>query len=86
MSTAAIPEIKSKLHEVIEAVNQVPDYPGKKALALKMVQELDIDEGDKRKMLMIINYQAPNAYRLTQYLYNSMLKFEGLGSVAGHRN
>lgn len=85
MPTAAAPEIKSKLHEVIEAVNQAPDYPSKKALAIEMVTKLNINDIDKRKMLMILNYQTPNSFKLTQYLYNSMLKFEGQGLVTGGR-
>jgi hypothetical protein len=74
-------ELKSALHKVVEAVDSVPDFETKKATALKMIGELGINDQDKRKMLMIINYQCPNSFKLTQYLYNAMLKFEGLGSV-----
>ena len=75
-------ELKSALHGVIDAVNAIPDYDGKKSKALELIGNLGIKDEDKRRMLMIINYQCPNAFKLTQYLYNSMLKFEGLGSVA----
>ncbi len=75
-------ELKSALHKVVEAVDAIPDFEGKKAMALQMVGELNINDLDKKKMLMIINYQCPNSFKLTQYLYNSMLKFEGLGSVS----
>jgi hypothetical protein len=74
-------ELKSALHKVVEEVDKIPDYETKKATALKMIGELGINDQDKRKMQMIINYQCPNSFKLTQYLYNSMLKFEGLGSV-----
>jgi hypothetical protein len=75
-------ELKSQLHAVIDVVNAIPDFEGKKAKAIELITALGIKDQDKRKMLMVIQYQCPNSYKLTQYLYNSMLKFEGLGSVA----
>jgi len=79
-------ELKSQLHGVIDAVNGIPDFEGKKAKALELIGALNMNESDKRKMLMILQYQCPNAFKLTQYLYNAMLKFEGLGSVAKKRD
>lgn len=79
---AGKPDIKSALHRVVEQVDVIKDFDGKKSKAVEMITESGINDADKRKMLMIINYQCPNSYKLTQYLYNSILKFEGLGSLA----
>lgn len=78
-------ELRSALHPIVDAVNEQPDYESKKATALKMIGDLKINDTDKKKMLMIINYQCPNSFKITQYLYNSMLKFEGLGLVGKKR-
>lgn len=78
-------QLKSQLHGVIELVNAVPDFEGKKATALENINKLTMNEQDKKKMLMVIQYQCPNSFKLTQYLYNAMLKFEGLGSVTKRR-
>lgn len=82
MSSSPQFELKSALHNVIEIVDAIPDYEGKKTKAIELISQLKINDQDKRKMLMVLQYQCPNAFKLTSYLYNSMLKFEGLGSVS----
>jgi len=81
MPTPSQSEVRSALHNVVEVVDKIEDYEGKKAKALEMIGQLNINDTDKKRMLMIINYQCPNSFKLTAYLYNSMLKFEGLGSI-----
>lgn len=75
-------ELKSALHSVVAVVDAIPDFEGKKAKALELIGALGINDNDKKRMLMIIQYQCPNSFKLTKYLYDSMLKFEGLGSVS----
>ena len=73
--------MKSKLHDVVEQVNNITNFENKKAKTLELVRNLDVNNTDKAKMLSAIQYQCNNDRRLTQYLYNALLKFEGLGVI-----
>ncbi len=72
-------DIKSKLHSILDSIKSIPDYEDKKAATISGINDLNINENDKKRMLMIVRYQCPNSFKLTTYLYNAMLKFEGLG-------
>lgn len=73
--------VKSQLRSIIDSINSIPEYEEKKAATISGIQDLNIKDEDKRRLLMIVKYQCPNSYKLTTYLYNAMLKFEGLGVV-----
>jgi hypothetical protein len=79
-------ELKSKLHEIVDQVNLITDFETKKAKTLELVRELNIKPEDKKRMLMIVEYQCHTDLKLTQYLYNSMLKFEGHGLISSKRD
>ena len=81
MSKTSYVDIKSKLHSILDSINSIPDYEDKKAATISGINDLNINEDDKKRMLMIVRYQCPNSFKLTTYLYNVMLKFEGLGVV-----
>ncbi len=73
--------VKSQLRSIIDSINSIPEYEEKKAATISGIQDLNIKDEDKRRLLMVVKYQCPNSYKLTTYLYNAMLKFEGLGVV-----
>lgn len=73
--------VKSQLRSIIDSINSIPEYEEKKAATISGIQDLNIKDEDRRRLLMVVKYQCPNSYKLTTYLYNAMLKFEGLGVV-----
>lgn len=79
-------ELKSQLHGVLEILNTIPEFEAKKAKAIELISALNMKETDKRKMLGIIQYQKRTSFELTRYLYDALLTFEGLGSVARKRD
>ena len=74
-------EIKSFLHDLLETLNNEQDFEKAQTTTLNYIKESHIKDTDKRKMLMIVQYQVHNTAKLYSYLYNSMLKYEGLGTI-----
>ena len=68
----------SFLHQITEKVNQEPDLEKAKAILLNYLDTLK-QSSDVKKMKIAIQYQIFNRDKLTKFIYNNILKFEGLG-------
>lgn len=68
----------SFLHSITEKVNQEPDLEKAKAILLEYLGTLR-QSPDVRKMKVAIQYQIFTREKLTMFVYNNILKYEGLG-------
>lgn len=78
-------EIKSTLHGVLAKLNNEQDFPVAQKTVLDYLKESKIKNEDRRRMMVQVQYQIFDIKKLYQYLYNSMLKYEGLGTI-GHKD
>jgi hypothetical protein len=74
-------EIKSFLHELLAKLNNEKDFTTAQSITLEYLKESKIKDMDKRKMIMTVQYQIRDTAKLYSYLYNALLKFEGLGTI-----
>lgn len=70
----------SFLHQITEQVNQEPDLDKAKAILLNYLDTLK-QSTDVKKMKVAIQYQIFNRDKLTKFVYNNILKYEGLGVI-----
>jgi len=74
----------SILHDLLAKLDNMQDLDAAKQIAIEYIKEHSIKIVDSKRMLMTIQYQIFTIDKFYQYLYNSLLKFEGLGTV-GHK-
>lgn len=76
-------QIKSVLHELIAKLDNIQDLEAAKTISVEYIKGTQIkdQDQDKRKMLMVIQHQTRDIQAFYRYLYNSLLKYEGLGTV-----
>lgn len=79
-------EIKSFLHGLLEKLNNEQDFAVAQAATLTYIKESKINDEDKRRMMVQVQYQVHNTLKLYQYLYNSLLRYEGLGTIGRKDN
>ena len=73
-------KIKSILNSIIEEVNNETDVNKIKEAFTNRVQNSNIKEEDKRKMLSGIKTKS-TLLDITKYVYNCLLKYEGCGVI-----
>lgn len=79
-------EIKSFLHGLLEKLNNEQDFVKAQQVTLDYIKESRINDEDRRRMLVQVQYQIFNTQKLYQYLYNAMLRYEGLGTIGRKTN
>lgn len=79
-------EIKSFLHGLLEQLNNEQNFEVAQRTTLDYIKASKINDEDRRRMLVQVQYQIFNTTKLYQYLYNSLLRYEGLGTVGRKDN
>lgn len=74
------PKLHSIIHGLLEKLNNEQNFEAAQEACIIYIQASQINDMDKRKMVMIITYQIHTTKKLYEYLYNSLLKYEGLGT------
>lgn len=71
----------SFLRSVAELVQNEPDFEKAQAITLEHIRNSKITDKDKRAMLVRVQYNIKDHTRLVKFIYDNILKFEGLGVV-----
>lgn len=71
-------QIVSIFEQIAEQVNSIKDLAQGRQSLIEFVQKTKVNDKDKKLIVYNIS-EAKNIYALQKYVYNSLLKYEGMG-------
>lgn len=73
--------MESFLRGIAEQVQNEPDFEKAQSITLEHIRNSKIADKDKRAMLVRVQYNIKDHQRLVKFIYDNILKFEGLGVI-----
>ena len=73
--------MKSFLRSIAEQVQNESDFEKAQSITLEHIRNSNIAEKDKRAMIVRVQYNIKDHQRLVKFIYDNILKFEGLGVI-----
>jgi hypothetical protein len=73
--------MKSFLRSIAEQVQNESDFEKAQSITLEHIRNSNITEKDKRAMIVRVQYNIKDHQRLVKFIYDNILKFEGLGVI-----
>ena len=74
-------QIQSVLRSIAEQVQNEKDLEKAKQISIAHIRSSKMDDKDKRLMFVRIEHQIFTHDKLVLFIYNNILKFEGLGVI-----
>ena len=76
-----MPEPRSVLRDIAEQVQNEKDLDKAKQISIAHIKSSKMADKDNRLMLVRIEHQIFTHDKLVSFIYNNILKFEGLGVI-----
>jgi hypothetical protein len=73
--------MKSFLRNIVEVVQNEVNFEKAQTITLEHIRNSNVSEKDKRAMIVRVQYNIKDHQRLVKFLYDNILKFEGLGVI-----
>ena len=70
---------------VLEKVNMATDENELRLMLAKYTRESNINDNDKRKIMLDLEHRLNGVVNIQKYVYNSYLKFTGMGVIGAKR-